>query len=308
MTWMANVCIKRIRWRWLLSRFLVVLILLWVLGDVIWVVLSFHPPRLPLQRSPADLGLRYEEANFVTEDGVRITAWFIPADEANDTHCTVIVCHGYPGNRSRFIDIAPALHRAGFSVLMFDFRGNGESTGRPTIGRREVNDLDSATKWLRESKPNSSRSIGVIGFSMGGAVAIMAAARNEAIKAVVSDSAYASLDRPAELTLKRTFGFLAPILGVPARITFRFMLGCDPKDVAPYRLVHLISPRAVFIIHGDADTKVSVEDAKLLYESARHPKELWIGHGVGHVKMFVRHRDEYERRVVSFFKRYIVVK
>ena len=300
--------LKRIRWKWLISRLLIALLLLWIIGDVTWVILSFHPPRLPLLRSPVDLNLKYEEVNFVTEDGVKIAAWFIPADKSNDTRCTIIVCHGYPGNRSRFIDIVPALHRAGFSVLMFDFRGNGESTGRTTIGRKEVNDLNSAIKWLCESKPNSSLGIGVIGFSMGGAVAIMAAARNKAIKAVVSDSAYASLDRPAELTLKRTFGLLAPILGVPARITFRLMLGCNPKDVAPYRLIHLISPRAVFIIHGDADVKVSVEDAKLLYESARHPKELWIGHGIGHVKMFVRHRDEYERRVVNFFKRYIITK
>lgn len=298
--------IAKIRLRWLLSRLLAAVVLLWVIGDVLWVVLSFHPPRFPLTRRPSDFGLQYEDVEFTAADGVRIAGWFIPASEANDTGCTVIVCHGYPGTRSRFIDVVPALHRGGFSVLMFDFRGNGESDGRPTIGRTEVRDVDGAIKWLHESKPNACLGIGVIGFSMGGAVAIMAAAQNEAIKAVIADSAYASLDRPARLTLRQVFGPLAPVLGIPAWVTFRIMLGCDPNDVAPYRVIERISPRAVFIIHGTDDHKVSVEDALLLYRHARQPKELWIGEGVGHVKMFATRQREYEERMVTFFKRHLL--
>ncbi len=300
--------IIRIRIRWLLLRLLIATVLLWIIGDVLWVVLSFRPPRFALTRFPSDFGLQYEDIEFAAADGVRIAGWFIPASKTNDTHCTVLVCHGYPGTRSRFIDVVPALHRGGFSVLMFDFRGNGESDGKPTIGWAEVNDVEGAIKWLHENKPKACLGIGIIGFSMGGAVAIMAAAKNEALKAVISDSAYASLDRPARLTLKRAFGPLAPVLGIPAWVTFRIMLKVNPKDVAPYRVIDRISPRAVFIIHGAADNKVGIEDALLLYRHAKQPKELWIGDGVGHVKMFAAHQREYEERMVVFFKRHLLQK
>lgn len=296
----------RIRRRWIIWRLLIAVILIWIVGDVFWVVLSFYPPRFPLTRYPSDLGLQYEDVEFVAADGVRISGWFIPADKDNDTHCTILVCHGYPGVRSKFIDVVPALHRCGFSVFMFDFRGNGESGGKPTIGKMEANDVGDAIRWLQTAKPGACAGIGIIGFSMGGAAAIMAAAQNESIKAVIADSAYASLDKQARLTLKRAFGPLASVLGIPAWVTFRIMLGCDPKDVAPYRVINRISPRAVLIIHGSADNKVSIEDAMLLYEHARQPKELWIGEGVGHVKMFVKHQREYEKRMVDFFRRYIV--
>ncbi|MCS7254039.1 MAG: alpha/beta hydrolase [Armatimonadota bacterium] len=298
----------RIRWLWLLWRVLFAILMLWFIGDILWVVLSFHPPRFAITKNPSDFGLQHEGAEFTTEDGVRIAGWFIPASKTNDTRCTVVVCHGYPGARSRFIDVLPALHRGGFSVFMFDFRGNGESGGKPTIGRMEVKDVEGAVKWLRKNKPKACFGIGIIGFSMGGAVAIMAAAQNKELKAVISDSAYASLDRPAKLTLKRTFGPLAPVLGIPAWVTFRIMLGCNPEDIAPYRVIGRISPRAVFIIHGTADHKVSVEDALLLYRSAKQPKELWIGEGVKHVRMFAVYQSEYEKRMVAFFKRYLLQK
>ncbi|HID07996.1 MAG TPA: alpha/beta fold hydrolase, partial [Armatimonadetes bacterium] len=156
----------RIRWRWVLIRLIAMLFMLWLLGSVGVIYLSFHRAPLPLTRMPSDLGLPYEDVIFTTEDGVRIAGWFIPA-RGNDNHCTIIICHGYPGVRSRFIDVAPALHRAGYSVFMFDFRGNGHSGGRPTIGRTEVRDLRAAVHWLKAHRTKQAQRIGVIGFSMG---------------------------------------------------------------------------------------------------------------------------------------------
>jgi len=132
--------------------------------------------------SPADHGLPFEEVAFQARDGVPLRGWFIPAPQARGT---VVFCHGHAGSMDPDVQYAPWFHQAGLNVLMFDFRGHGRSDGeRVSMGALERQDLLGAMDYL------AGRGIeraGVLGFSMGGVVAILTAPLDERIVAVASD-------------------------------------------------------------------------------------------------------------------------
>ncbi|HJX38406.1 MAG TPA: alpha/beta hydrolase, partial [Anaerolineae bacterium] len=73
----------------------------------------------------------------------------------------------------------------------------------------------------------------------------------------------------------------------------------------PLRWVDKIAPRALFLIHGEEDPYVSVEDVRRLYQRAGEPKELWIAPGAGHRRVDQVYPDEYRERVLGFFDRYL---
>src|SRR5437016_5280249 len=86
-----------------------------------------HPLRVRGRGTPADSGLRYEPVTLSTPDGVKLAAWYVPCAGA---HAGIVLCHGYRANRQDVAGLLPFLHRAGFAVITFDFRANGESGGR----------------------------------------------------------------------------------------------------------------------------------------------------------------------------------
>ena len=100
-----------------------------------------------MERTPAALGLRYEEVAFRSVgDGLRLRGWFVPGEKRRGI---VVLCHGYPGNRADLLPQAAFLRRAGFGVLLFDFRALGRSEGDIcSIGWREVNDAHGAVRHV----------------------------------------------------------------------------------------------------------------------------------------------------------------
>jgi fermentation-respiration switch protein FrsA (DUF1100 family) len=209
---------------------------------------------------------------------------------------TIILCHGYPANRSDVSPLIPFLHRAGYNVLAFDFRRLGESEGEIcTIGVREPEDLRGAVAYAKSRSP---KSIGVLGMSMGAAVALMAAADEPDIRGVVADSPYRSLDVqvPRRFGSNRLAGAYAVWLG-------RRLVGCPLSAASPLRAVPRLAPRPVLFIHGDADRLIPPADSEVLYAAAKGPKDLWLAPGSRHVHAFADHPAEYERRVLAFFDR-----
>jgi fermentation-respiration switch protein FrsA (DUF1100 family) len=79
----------------------------------------------------------------------------------------------------------------------------------------------------------------------------------------------------------------------------------DLEESDPLRWVDKIAPRALFLIHGEEDPYVAVEDVRRLYDAAGEPKELWIAPGAGHRRVDQVYPDAYRERVLSFFGRYL---
>jgi dipeptidyl aminopeptidase/acylaminoacyl peptidase len=251
---------------------------------------------------PAQYGLTYEEVAFPSRDGLTLRGWFIPAPEARGT---VVFCHGQAGSMDPDVKYAPVFHERGYNVLMFDFRGHGRSEGRHvSMGYYERQDLLGATDYLQSRGIDH---VGVIGFSMGGAVAMATAPHTEAIRAVVSDGGFARLSDTigAGVRAQGLPGFLTSLVGHLILWLMGLRLGCSLSEADPIRWVDKMAPRALFIIQGALDPFVAVEEARELYVKAGEPKEIWIVPEAGHRQADRRHPEEYHRRVLAFFDRWL---
>jgi len=124
-------------------------------------------PSPVIEATPRQIDLSYEDIFFESEDGVRLSGWYIPAEEERGT---VLFCHGNAGNISHRLDSILIFHRLGMSVLIFDYRGYGRSGGKP--GERGTY-LDARAAWqfLVEKKHVPHEKIAIFGRSLGGAIA-----------------------------------------------------------------------------------------------------------------------------------------
>jgi uncharacterized protein len=266
-------------------------------AGVAWMFL--HPPRARGHGTPADYGLAYEPVTLTAPDGVKLAGWYVPCAGAR---AGIVLCHGYGASRRFVTGLLPFLHRAGFAVITFDFRGEGESGGRfCSFGQCEKEDVRTAVRYLRVHAGVGSGHVGALGLSLGGAAAIMAAAEDPDIGAVVADSAFARLDEMVPQRLGH-LGFAGPLLACCTQWWGERMAGFSVAAVAPAAVAAQISPRPLLLIHGEADSHTPPAQSKELYAAAHEPKQLWIVPGAEHVGCYDTAREEYERRVTQFFR------
>lgn len=275
-----------------------------LLGGSAWLAYRLTHPRarvdMPgvrlLDWSPA----APEEVEFASRDGIRLRGWFLTADGSDDV---VILCHGYGGNRFQVHDMALALWRRGHNVLSFDFRASGESEGRlASFGFREGEDVLGAVDYAVGRREVRDGRVAVVGFSMGATAALLAAARDERIRCVVADSAYPSLRD----VLKGAFRHFAhapsfPFAALVVRWGQRF-LGTKIDRIRPGDIIASISPRPVYLIHGERDPIIPPVHAERLYEAAAEPKRLWIAPAAGHAMAGIASPLEFISRVEGFIR------
>jgi fermentation-respiration switch protein FrsA (DUF1100 family) len=237
----------------------------------------------------------------VPETGQRV-GWFFPGK----SRATIILLHGFGCRRHEMLDHAQVLNQAGYSVLLFDFHGQGDSDGDAvTLGLREQQDLLAAVDYLKTRDDVDPSNIGVLGISMGASVAIMGAAQSPDIKAVIADSPFESANRAIEEGFTRVIG-LSPFPFAPITLQMiEWRLGASPDQVVPLDHVAAISPRPLLLIHGLADTEVNPANSEILFATVGEPKELWLVPDIDHTKGMRDRREEYSERIVQFFDRHL---
>jgi alpha-beta hydrolase superfamily lysophospholipase len=270
------------------------------LGSFAMAYFGTHPRRRGLRQTPRDEGLRYDEVEFQSRDGIRLSGWFIPCPGARSC---IVLCHGFPNNRSEMLPWVRMLRETDAHLLLFDFRAMGLSDGATcSIGYEEVNDLLGAVDYLGSRADVEGLPIGVFGLSMGGAVAIMSAARDDRIAAVASHGAYATLDRAIK---QRSRLFLGPFHGAlhgPVKWWGRRWSTIDPALVSPLDVIGSISPRPVLLMHGGRDRITNPADSRDLYEAAGEPKAFHRMRRSWHVRIHRSEQVRYERELVRFFR------
>jgi uncharacterized protein len=256
-------------------------------------------PRLPLAAQPVDFGLRADTVRFRAADGMPLEGWKIPGDAAKPW---IILCHGMGSNRADLLDIAAGLNRAGFNLLLFDFRAHGGSGGRVTsFGWHEERDLEGALAYLGQQPDVPARPYGVYGISMGAAVALGVAARDDRLGAVAADSPYTDLGD----SLARHLRLMYPLPRVPfewfVRSTYRARFGVWPEQVAPIRAAGALDGRRLLLIQGAEDLRMPVSGAQAIAQAAGGSAELWVIGKAGHLESFGLDPDAYLAKLTRFF-------
>jgi hypothetical protein len=237
-------------------------------------------PFKDMQVTPAALHLPFYEVYLQTSDSEKITAWWLPA---RNERAVVLFCHGNGGNISHRLDSIDIFSRLGLSVLIFDYRGYGTSTGRPSE-EGTYRDGEAAWRYLVEVQKKQPEKIILFGESLGGAVAAELAARHRAGGLII----LASFTSIPELAAT-----LYPFL--PVKLLSKFNYATIDK------IGGITAPK--LIIHSPDDEIIPFALGRALYEKAAEPKQFLQIHG-GHNEGFLVSGNLYVDGLKDFLDRY----
>jgi fermentation-respiration switch protein FrsA (DUF1100 family) len=250
--------------------------------------------------TPFELEVPSEDVAIPVEGNSPLSGWWLPRPESNRV---VVICYGYRNRKWEMLGIGAALWRRGYNVLLFDYHGHGAHAGtRITLGYRERDDALAAIDFAYKRVHNAR--LGAIGFSMGGAIAIMAAARDPRILTVVADSSFAEQRNPVRKRVHRSLHLSragSPLLFLADQFLYR-LLGYHFRDVEPIRDIKQLGRRPILLIHGTEDSIVDYHDSEALYNAAPGPKQLWLVPHVDHCGAYFLDRPAYVGRVYSFLE------
>ncbi|HEX6506276.1 MAG TPA: alpha/beta fold hydrolase [Chloroflexota bacterium] len=247
--------------------------------------------------TPWEVQVPFEDVSFTADDGVVLRGWWFPQP---DSKRVVVGFTGHKGLKQDLLGIGSALWRAGNNVLLFDFRGCGDSDVAPlSLAHNELPDARAAVRYASARIPDAA--IGLIGYSMGAAVAILVGGDDPHIRAIVADSSFASIRD----VLTHAHGRYRLPAGITVALTDfinRWRYGYHFEAIRPVDAIAGIAPRPILIIHGGTDPLITVDQGYRLYNAARQPKDLWVVEGVGHCGAYFADREVYVDRVAGFFE------
>jgi fermentation-respiration switch protein FrsA (DUF1100 family) len=227
-----------------------------LLYAVVGLTLLFLQPRLLYRPTrdvsvvPADIGLAFEDVRFRSSDGVTLSGWYIPAEDAP---FTVLFCHGNGGNIMHGLESLRLFHDLQLSCFIFDYRGYGRSDGKP----REAGtyrDAQAAYDWLVREKRVPAEQIVLFGHSLGGSIAAHLAGQVK-VRGLVVEGAFTSYPDIGA----RFYPYM------PVRL-FAFFRYNTQAHIGRVRC-------PVMVMHSRHDELVPFEFGTTLYEAANEPKQ-----------------------------------
>lgn len=248
-----------------------------------------------------------EKLWLTTEDSMNLEALYFPSKNG----AAIIYAHGFKSGRFGNLHlVTPAvLVKNGYGVLYTMRRAHGNSDGELiTFGKDELKDIEISYQYLISKREVNPEKIGIIGWSMGGALSIKYAAENANIKAVVSECAYDSFDNTLGVSVVAFTGLPAFPFANIIKYFMERKLGFDIGEYDPINSIAQISPRPVFILTAGKDATVDPTGGQNLFDKAGEPVEYWYESEYKHNGFRTENLEEYEKRIVGFFDKYLFPK
>jgi pimeloyl-ACP methyl ester carboxylesterase len=257
--------------------------------------ITLRPIRQPIAITPEKYGLAYEDVAFKSTDGLTIKGWFIPAEPTDGRDKVIILTHPFPFNRHGFLvknqgplplfktdvdllQIAPVLHEAGYSVLMFDFRNHGESEGGITgVGLNEYQDVLGAIEYVKSRPSLREPQIGFASFCMGADATIIALSKGGEL---VTDIEFLIAVQPISVGVfyrRYMSNVYTPLSLYLIPLVDRFVQwrgGYAFKEMSPLAYAEDVEV-PTFVIQAREDPWFEVSDVEGVYNAIAGPKELW---------------------------------
>jgi len=238
-------------------------------------------PEHTLTTDPGNIGLSFENVSFETTGRVKLSGWFVPCEGARGV---ILFCHGNAGNISHRLESIQIFHQLGLGVFIFDYRGYGQSEGKPSESGT-YRDVEAAWQYLVEERQVDPDKIIVFGRSIGGAIAAWQA-RSHTPGALILESTFTSVP---DLAAK-----LYPYL--PVKLLSRFKY-----DTEGY-LEGVNCP--VLIVHSPDDEMMPFRHGQRLFEAAKEPKKFLEISG-SHNEGFITSGKRYEEGLDTFISEYL---
>jgi fermentation-respiration switch protein FrsA (DUF1100 family) len=236
----------------LISIITVLLVAYWGLGIILYFMqpMFLYHPTPDVLFTPGELGMDFEEALFTTQDGLELSGWYIPNEGAE---LTLLFCHGNAGNITHRLDSVNIFRELGVNCFIFDYRGYGNSEGKPTEEGTYL-DAKAAFEWLRENKKAGAHNVIIFGRSLGASIATQLASQVKP-RGLIVESGFTSY---ANMGQK-----IYPYMPVRWFATFSY------NTLEYLQKVHC----PVLIVHSRTDELVPFQFGLELYEAANEPKK-----------------------------------
>lgn len=239
---------------------------IFIAGFVIISLWNFYflirPPKISIPLTPLDFGLVARDVSIVTADKLTLSAWLIENPETRQNKRAIIILHGYPADKRDMLSFASRLYGQ-FTLLIPDMRYFGESEGAyTTLGVKERRDVSVMIDYLVSQ---GYTEVGILGFSLGGAVGLLAAAEDARIAAVTSYASFADLTTLGETVYSKLFIFKKPMIELEL-LWSRILFGASVRKISPVVAARALSI-PVLIIHSKQDEQIPFSHALLLKEA-----------------------------------------
>jgi alpha/beta superfamily hydrolase len=266
----------------------------------IYSVLTESRPSPSEVNFPADLPFHVEEVTFEGGDGLKLAGWQVPSRNG----ATIILLHGYGGNRTAMLWHAKQLIRAGYGVLMYDERASGESEGtRRSYGWEDPRDVQGAIRFIATGSGDSPERIGIAGCSIGAQIALQSTAYYPDIEAVWADG-------PSSVRAKDLPSPKNPIVAliILGNYSLDWMFEWNLDIDAPTPLVYIIgniAPRPIMLVGGGTSQPLIGSEGEMMIpryaQFAGSNAQTWVIPEAVHCDGPARRPEEYAGRMVEFF-------
>lgn len=250
----------------------------------------FFPSR-EIISTPQDYRCDYADVRIPLAEGGQLHGWWLatpPGSVSPFAGHTLLYMHGNGGNVGANSEHACRLNKLGFAVLIFDYRGYGQSDPAPggKISEKTLYaDAEAAWWYLLEDKKNPPSALVLYGHSLGGAVAVEMAQRHP---------------DAGELIVQSTFSSMADMGNHdPVFRFFPIRLILDQKMESEEKLRGILMP--MLVMHGEADSLIPYQMSQKLYAASASPrKQLFLVPRAGHENVAEMAGPEYGKKIAEF--------
>jgi pimeloyl-ACP methyl ester carboxylesterase len=255
---------------------------------------------------PSELLLQTEDASFTSSDGVSLAGWYLRGKRGAPP---IVLCHDLGGSRSQLLNAAVALNKAGYPLLLLDFRRHGDSgPARSTLGVNERLDVLAAVGWLR-SKPQFAKGrIGGWGVGMGAYALALAALEEPGLTALALDGLYPDISSEADRRLREMMPPAAQSLVPAARLLYRPYFRCRLGQYSLDKRLAGLGGRNLLLIAA-SEVPEQFEAERRIYEAipetADGDKNLLELRRSGLTGLYAEDRTRYDQAIRDFFSSHL---
>jgi len=264
-------------WIWILAGLVGLLALL----IVVMVAFVYRNPRKAHRHTPEKFNIPFQEVRFSTKNNRSLYGWWIPAKGKHPSP-TIVLIHGWGRNVERMLPYIRQLHPLGYNLLAFDSRNHGSSDpDHYSSMLKFAEDIVSAVDFVQKHSEADPERIGLLGLSIGGAASIYAAAHDSRIRSVVTVGAFAHPGDVMRYEFQQYHIPYFPFVWLLLKYV-ELRIGAKLDAIAPVKDIQQANA-SIFLIHGENDVVVPLEQARQLEQAGRPEKvRLWVVPGKGH--------------------------